>query len=52
MLEHSKKETILQEEIIENTLAIYLEDEPINYIPAKDSGYTLDIEKSSCTNGV
>ena len=52
MLEHSKKETILKEEIEENTLAIYLEDEPINYIPAKDSGYTLDITKSSCTNGV
>ena len=52
MLEHSKKETILKDEIEENTLAIYLEDEPINYIPAKDSGYTLDITKSSCTNGV
>ena len=52
MLEHSKKETILKDEIEENTLAIYLEDEPINYIPEKDSGYTLDITKSSCTNGV
>ena len=52
MLEHSKKEIILKDEIEENTLAIYLEDEPINYIPAKDSGYTLDITKSSCTNGV
>ena len=52
MLQQSKRETILQEAIIENTLAIYLEDEPTNYIPAKDSGYTLDIEKSSCTNGV
>ena len=52
MLEHSKKETILKDEIEENTLAIYLEDEPINYIPAKDSGYTLDLSKSSCTNGV
>ncbi len=52
MLEHSKKETILKDEIEENTLAIYLEDEPINYIPEKDSGYTLDLSKSSCTNGV
>ena len=26
-------------------LAIYLEDEQINYIPEKDSGYTLDTEK-------
>ena len=52
MLEHSKKEIVLQENNSENTLAIYLEDEPINYIPTKDSGYTLDITKSSCTNGV
>ena len=52
MLQQSKNETILKEEIEENTLAIYLEDEPINYIPAKDSGYTLDLSKSSCTNGV
>ncbi|HIR74172.1 TPA: hypothetical protein IAB95_01565 [Candidatus Ventrenecus avicola] len=52
MLQQSKKETILKEEIQENTLAIYLEDEPINYIPAKDLGYTLDITKSSCNNGV
>ena len=52
MLQQSKKETILKEKIEENTLAIYLEEEQINYIPAKDSGYTLDIEKSSCTNGV
>ena len=52
MLQQSKNETILKEETEENTLAIYLEDEPINYIPTKDSGYTLDIERSSCTNGV
>ena len=52
MLQQSKKETILKEEIEESTLAIYLEEEQINYIPAKDSGYTLDIEKSNCTNGV
>ena len=36
----------------ESYLAIYLEEEPINYIPEKDSGYTLDLSKSSCTNGV
>ena len=41
-----------KEEIKENTLAIYLEDEQINYIPEKDSGYMLDLTKSSCTNGV
>ena len=52
MLHNSNKETILKEEIQENTLAIYLEDEQINYIPEKDSGYTLDTEKSSCTSGV
>ena len=52
MLHNSNKETILKEEIQENTLSIYLEDEQINYIPEKDSGYTLDTEKSSCTNGV
>ena len=52
MVQQSKKETILQEKIEENTLAIYLEDEPIHYIPEKDSGYTLDLSKSSCTNGV
>ena len=33
-------------------LAIYLEDEQINHIPEKDSGYTLDLTKSSCNNGV
>ena len=52
MLQQSKKEIVLQENNSENALAIYLEDEPINYIPTKDSGYTLDITKSSCTNGV
>ena len=52
MLEHSKQEIILKEETGDNTLAIYLEDEPINYIPTKDSGYTLDLSKSGCTNGV
>ena len=52
MVQQSKKETILKEKMEENTLAIYLEDEPIHYIPEKDSGYTLDLSKSSCTNGV
>ena len=52
LLQHSNQNHILQEKSEENALAIYLEDEPINYIPEKDSGYTLDIEKSSCTNGV
>ena len=52
MLHNSNKETILKNEVQENTLAIYLEDEQINYIPEKDSGYTLDLTKSSCTNGV
>ncbi len=52
MLERSKNKTILKEETQENILAIYLEEEQINYIPEKDSGYTLDLSKSSCTNGV
>ena len=52
MLQHSNTEPILKEEQAENILAIYLEEEQINYIPKKDSGYTLDLEKSNCTNGV
>ena len=53
MLHNSNKKTILKEEQEEkNTLAIYLEDEQINYIPDKESGYTLDLTKSSCTHGV
>ena len=35
-----------------NYLAIYLEEEQINYIPDRESGYTLDLSKSSCNNGV
>ncbi len=31
-------------------LAIYIDDEETNTIPTKDSGYYLDLEKSSCTN--
>ena len=32
--------------------AIYIDDKISNTIPSKDSGYTLDTEKSSCNNGV
>ena len=32
-------------------LAIYVDDEKQSTIPGKDSGYTLDLEKSSCTYG-
>ena len=38
-----------QEENLE--LAIYVDDEKQSTIPGKDSGYTLDLEKSSCTYG-
>ena len=31
--------------------AVYVDGEITNTIPSKDSGYTLDTEKSSCTNG-
>ena len=31
--------------------AVYVDGEIANTIPSKDSGYTLDTEKSSCTNG-
>ena len=31
-------------------LAIYIEEEQTSGIPSKDSGYYLDLEKSSCTN--
>ena len=44
---NNHQEQILKPMEEESTLAIYLEDELINYIPAKDSGYTLDIERSS-----
>ncbi len=40
------------DENLENVeLAIYLEDEQINMIPDKESGYYYDRERSSCTNG-
>ena len=39
LLQHSNQNHILHEKSEENALAIYLEDEPINYIPEKDSGY-------------
>ena len=31
--------------------AVYIDGEITNTFPSKDSGYTLDAEKSSCTNG-
>ena len=31
-------------------LAIYINEEETNTIPSKESGYYLDIEKSTCTN--
>ena len=31
--------------------AVYIDGEITNTFPSKDSGYTLDTEKSSCTNG-
>ncbi len=31
--------------------AVYVDGKITNIIPSKDSGYTLDTEKSSCTNG-
>ena len=40
LLQHSNQNHILQEKSEENELAIYLEDEPINYIQEKDSRYT------------
>ena len=47
-----KSQTLEQEENLENTeLAIYVEGEKVDTIPSKDSGYTLDVEKSSCTYG-
>ncbi len=49
---NNHQEQILKPMEEENTLAIYLEGEPIHYISEKDSGYTLDLMKSSCTNQV
>ena len=31
--------------------AVYVDGQITDTVPSKDSGYTLDIEKSSCTNG-
>ncbi len=54
LLTHNKKENFqntFDEE--ENTFfAIYVDDIIASSIPKKDSGYTLDAEKSSCNNGV
>ncbi len=36
----------------ETEYAVYLDDEAIDYIPDKKSGYSLDLEKSNCTHGV
>ena len=47
-----QEKTILQEQTKDSYLAIYLEEEQINYIPKKDSGYVLDLEKSNCSHGV
>ena len=33
-----------------DSLAIYIDDEKVNEIPTKESGYYFDREKSSCTN--
>ena len=47
----NKKETLEQLKNNENIeLAIYINDEETNVIPTKDSGYYLDLEKSTCTN--
>ncbi len=46
-----KKEEIKKLENKENIeLAIYVEEKQTNTIPTKNSGYYLDLEKSSCTN--
>ena len=46
-----KKEEIKKLENKENIeLAIYVEEKQTNTIPTKNSGYYLDLEKSSCSN--
>lgn len=47
-----KQEQILTQSREENILSIFVEGEKVSAIPKKDSGYTLDTEKSTCTNGV
>ena len=48
----NKTRILEQEESLENVeLAIYLEEEKTNTIPSKNSGYYIDFEKTSCTNG-
>ena len=47
----SREKTLEQLKDNENIeLAIYINDEETNTIPSKDSGYYLDLEKSTCTN--
>ena len=47
----SREKTLEQLKDNENIeLAIYINDEETNTIPNKDSGYYLDLEKSTCTN--
>ena len=46
--ENSQNNFINSNENIE--LAIYINEEETNTIPSKDSGYYLDLEKSTCTN--
>ena len=47
-----KQEQILTQSREENILSIFVDGENVSAIPKKDSGYTLDTEKSTCTNGV
>ena len=47
-----KQEQILTQSREENILSIFVDGEKVSAIPKKDSGYTLDTEKSTCTNGV
>lgn len=52
MFMSNHKEEKLTKNEATSYLSIYLEDEQINYIPDRESGYTLDLTKSSCNNGV
>ena len=52
MFMNNHKEEKLTKNEATSYLSIYLEDEQINYIPDRESGYTLDLTKSSCNNGV
>ena len=52
MFMNNDKEEKLTKNEATSYLSIYLEDEQINYIPDRESGYTLDLAKSSCNHGV